>query len=104
MPGNSLTDLPRHFSEDALQELFQTVAKAREDAGLPPAQLKDIPRAAATSVRAAVVADAHTIGGRYLRAAPSHRSTTGPSPSPTVCALTRSPRTEPRNCGRQARN
>jgi NAD(P)-dependent dehydrogenase (short-subunit alcohol dehydrogenase family) len=66
MPGNSLTDLPRHFSEDALQDLFQTVGKARADAGLPPGRLKEIPQAAATSVWAAVVADSETIGGRYL--------------------------------------
>jgi NAD(P)-dependent dehydrogenase (short-subunit alcohol dehydrogenase family) len=66
MPGNSLTDLPRHFSEQELQGLFETVGKARADAGLPPAALKDIPQAAATSVWAAVVADKQEIGGRYL--------------------------------------
>jgi NAD(P)-dependent dehydrogenase (short-subunit alcohol dehydrogenase family) len=66
MPGNSLTDLARHFSQEDLQALFGTVGKARAEAGLPPPELKDIPQAAATSVWAAVVADEVEIGGRYL--------------------------------------
>lgn len=66
MPGNSLTDLPRHFSQEQLQGLFETVGKARAEAGLAPGELKDIPQAAATSVWAAVVADKDEIGGRYL--------------------------------------
>jgi NAD(P)-dependent dehydrogenase (short-subunit alcohol dehydrogenase family) len=66
MPGNSLTDLPRHFSEEELQGLFQTVGTARAEAGLPPAELKGISQAAATSVWAAVVADPDEIGGKYL--------------------------------------
>ncbi|MGM4903333.1 SDR family NAD(P)-dependent oxidoreductase [Tardiphaga sp. 866_E4_N2_1] len=66
MPGNSLTDLPRHFSQEQLQGLLETVGKARADAGLPPGELKDIGQAAATSVWAAAVADKDEIGGRYL--------------------------------------
>lgn len=66
MPGNSLTELPRNFSAEQLQGLFQTVGKARADAGLPPGELKSIAQAAATSVWAAVVADAEAVGGRYL--------------------------------------
>ncbi len=66
MPGNSITDLGRHFSPEAVQELFETVGNARADAGLPPLELKEIPQAAATSVWAAVVADKDEIGGRYL--------------------------------------
>jgi NAD(P)-dependent dehydrogenase (short-subunit alcohol dehydrogenase family) len=66
MPGNSLTNLPRHFSQEQLQGLFETVGNARKQAGLPPPQLKDISQAAATSVWAAVVADANVIGGKYL--------------------------------------
>lgn len=66
MPGNSLTDLPRHFSPEALQGLFDTVGKARAEAGLPPPALKSVAQAAATSVWAAVVADGAEIGGRYL--------------------------------------
>lgn len=66
MPGNSITDLPRHFSPEELQGLFATVGKARADAGLPPPELKAISQAAATSVWAAVVADKDEIGGHYL--------------------------------------
>jgi len=66
MPGNSITDLPRHLSQDDLQGLFETVGKARAEAGLPPAELKAIPQAAATSVWAAVVANKDEIGGHYL--------------------------------------
>lgn len=66
MPGNSLTELPRNFSAEQLQGLFETVGKARADAGLPPGELKDVAQAAATSVWAAVVADGEEIGGRYL--------------------------------------
>jgi NAD(P)-dependent dehydrogenase (short-subunit alcohol dehydrogenase family) len=66
MPGNSLTDLPRHLSQEDLQGLFETVGKARAEAGLPLAELKEIPQAAATSVWAAVVANKDEIGGQYL--------------------------------------
>jgi hypothetical protein len=66
MPGNSFTNLPRHFSQDELQGLMETVGKARADAGLPPGELKTIEQAAATTVWAAVVADKDAIGGRYL--------------------------------------
>lgn len=66
MPGNSLTELARHFSPEELQGLFETVGKARAEAGLPPPELKDVSQAAATTVWAAVVADADEIGGKYL--------------------------------------
>lgn len=66
MPGNSITGLPRHLSQEDLQGLLETVGKARAEAGLPPAELKGIPQAAATSVWAAVVASKDEIGGRYL--------------------------------------
>lgn len=66
MPGNSPTDLPRHFSQEDMEGLFENVAKARAEAGLPAAELKEIPQAAATSVWAAVVADKDEINGRYL--------------------------------------
>ncbi|MGN6329863.1 MAG: SDR family NAD(P)-dependent oxidoreductase [Rhodanobacter sp.] len=66
MPGNSLTDLPRNFSQEQLQGLFETVGKARAEAGLAPAELKEISQAASTSIWAAVVANKDEIGGRYL--------------------------------------
>ncbi|NYT79273.1 SDR family NAD(P)-dependent oxidoreductase [Alcaligenaceae bacterium] len=66
MPGNSFTDLVRHLAQEDLQGLFETIGKARAEAGLAPAELKEIPQAAATSVWAAVVADKDEIGGYYL--------------------------------------
>ncbi|WP_353152156.1 SDR family NAD(P)-dependent oxidoreductase [Pollutimonas bauzanensis] len=66
MPGNSLTDLARHFSPEDLQGLFETVGKARAEAGLGPAELKEIPQAAATTLWTAIVADKDEIGGHYL--------------------------------------
>lgn len=66
MPGNSFTDLVRHFPPEQLQGLLDTVGRARAEAGLPPAELKQVAQAAATSVWAAVVADKDEIGGRYL--------------------------------------
>ena len=66
MPGNSLTDLARHFPQEALKGLLETVDKARAEAGLGPKALKNVGQAAATSVWAAVVADKDKIGGRYM--------------------------------------
>jgi len=66
MPGNSFTGLTAHFSQDELQKLFEAVGKARAEANLPPAELKEVTQAAATPVWAAVVADQEAIGGRYL--------------------------------------
>jgi NAD(P)-dependent dehydrogenase (short-subunit alcohol dehydrogenase family) len=66
MPGNSLTDLARFFSQEELQGLFETVGRARAEAGLPPGELKSVGQAAATTVWAAVAADRDQIGGLYL--------------------------------------
>ena len=66
MPGNSLTALPAHLAPEVLQGLFDAVGKARAEAGLPPAELKEVPQAAATTAWAAVVANKDEIGGRYL--------------------------------------
>ena len=67
MPGNSGgTGLTRHLSTEDVQGLLDNVGKARADAGLMPAELKDAPQAAATSVWAAFVADKDAIGGHYL--------------------------------------
>ncbi|WP_274426311.1 SDR family NAD(P)-dependent oxidoreductase [Chelativorans sp. YIM 93263] len=67
MPGNSGgTGLTRHLSPEDVQGLLANVGKARADAGLQPAELKEVPQAAATSVWAAVVANKDEIGGHYL--------------------------------------
>lgn len=63
-PGVILTELVRHMSEDATQELMISLA-AREAEGETAYALKTIPQGAATSVWAAAVADAEAIGGRY---------------------------------------
>ena len=64
-PGVIQTELIRHVSPNWLQtrvdEINQQLAAARR----PPLQWKSIPQGAATSVWAAVVADADEIGGRY---------------------------------------
>lgn len=67
MPGNTGgTGLTRHLSQESVQDLLDSVGQARAEAGLPPAELKTVAQAAATSVWAAVVADKDEIGGRYL--------------------------------------
>jgi len=66
MPGNSPTNLTSHFSQEDMEGLLGNVARARAEAGLPEAEFKEIPQAAATSVWAAVVADKDEIGGRYV--------------------------------------
>ena len=75
MPGNSLTNLPRHFTPEALQGLFETVGNARvlADAyaatrrggttttvGLPdPSQMLSIPAVS-------LVAEERVLRGSYL--------------------------------------
>ncbi|RWR29206.1 SDR family NAD(P)-dependent oxidoreductase [Sinirhodobacter populi] len=63
-PGVILTELVRHMSEDATQDLMISLA-AREAEGETAFALKTIPQGAATSVWAAAVAEAEAIGGRY---------------------------------------
>ncbi|RWR06220.1 SDR family NAD(P)-dependent oxidoreductase [Paenirhodobacter populi] len=63
-PGVILTELVRHMSEDATQDLMISLA-AREAEGETAFALKTIPQGAATSVWAAAVAGAEAIGGRY---------------------------------------
>lgn len=66
MPGTAMTPLMRNLSEEAVSEVFASIDSDRADAGREPLQLKSVPQMAATSVWAAVVADADEIGGRYL--------------------------------------
>ncbi len=66
MPGNSPTNLPRHFSQEQLQGLIENIGKARADSGLPPVEFKEVAQATATPVWAAIVADKDEIGGQYL--------------------------------------
>lgn len=81
MPGNSgATDLTRHLSPEEVQGLLDYVGKARADAGLRPAEFKDIAQAAATSVWAGFVADEDVIGGHYLEDCSVARIDNTPNP------------------------
>jgi NAD(P)-dependent dehydrogenase (short-subunit alcohol dehydrogenase family) len=64
-PGGIKTELSRHLSEDALDALVKQINKTQEEAGQPPFVYKSIPQGAATSVWAAVVADADAVGAHY---------------------------------------
>ena len=80
MPGNSLTELPRNFSEEDLRNLLETVEKARAEAGLPPGELKEVSQAAATSVWALVLANMDEIGGHYLEDCAVSSMNSAPNP------------------------
>lgn len=64
-PGGIQTELGRHLSPEANEQLIATINEAHAAAGLPPFQYKSIPQGAATSVWAGVVANADAVGGRY---------------------------------------
>ena len=64
-PGGINTELGRHMSAEDMTALIQSLEAAHAAAGLPPYRLKSIPEGAATSVWAAAVAPADSVGGRY---------------------------------------
>ena len=64
-PGGVQTELTRHTDRAAEAELIRSINEKNVAAGLPPFRHKSIPQGAATSVWAAVVADAADVGGRY---------------------------------------
>ena len=64
-PGGIQTELGRHLSPSAIQQLVEQLNAANAAAGEPPFQWKTIPQGAATSVWAGVVASADEIGGHY---------------------------------------
>ncbi|GAD58289.1 SDR family NAD(P)-dependent oxidoreductase [Brevundimonas abyssalis] len=64
-PGGIHTELGRHMSDEEMDALVASLEAANAAAGLPPFTFKSIPQGAATSVWAAVVADADAVGGRY---------------------------------------
>lgn len=63
-PGGIRTELSRHMTEEAIQELIDSIAAA-QPAGSPQFEFKSIPQGAATSVWAGAVAEADAVGGRY---------------------------------------
>ena len=64
-PGGIQTELSRHMTEEALNELIKSMEARRSASGESGFQYKSIPQGAATSVWAAAVADANAVGGRY---------------------------------------
>lgn len=64
-PGGINTELGRHLSPGDLEALVAQLNATAEAAGQPLFEFKSIPQGAATSVWAAIVADADDVGGRY---------------------------------------
>ncbi|MFP5077924.1 SDR family NAD(P)-dependent oxidoreductase [Rhizobium sp. YIM 134829] len=65
MPGGIRTELGRHMTQSDEEALVASINETNAKAGLPPFAFKTIPQGAATSVWAAIVADADLVGGRY---------------------------------------
>ena len=64
-PGGIQTELGRYIDQSRFQEMIDKINEQNAAEGKQPFQLKTIPQGAATSVWAAVVAQADEIGGRY---------------------------------------
>ena len=64
-PGGIQTELQRHYPVAEEEALVASINAANAAAGLPPFRYKTVPQGAATSVWAAVGADADAVGGRY---------------------------------------
>jgi NAD(P)-dependent dehydrogenase (short-subunit alcohol dehydrogenase family) len=64
-PGVIQTELGRHLDPAQIQALIDQITKERAAEGKEPLQWKTVPQGAATSVWAAVVAQADEIGGKY---------------------------------------
>lgn len=63
-PGGIQTELGRHMSPGALQQLIDRI-NAEQPPGAPPFKFKTVPQGAATTVWASIVAPAESIGGLY---------------------------------------
>jgi NAD(P)-dependent dehydrogenase (short-subunit alcohol dehydrogenase family) len=64
-PGGIQTELGRHMDEGQMAALVASINETAAKSGTPAFEFKTIPQGAATSVWAAVVADAAEIGGKY---------------------------------------
>jgi NAD(P)-dependent dehydrogenase (short-subunit alcohol dehydrogenase family) len=64
-PGGIRTELTRHLDNGTLEVMIENINKELAAEGRPPYELKTVPQGAATSVWAAVVAEADDVGGRY---------------------------------------
>ncbi len=64
-PGGIMTELGRHMTDEMRAAMLANIEAANKASGAPPFVFKTIPQGAATSVWAAIVAPAETIGGLY---------------------------------------
>ena len=64
-PGVIQTELARHMDPARIRALIDDISKQTAAEGKESFQWKTVPQGAATSVWAAVVAPAETIGGKY---------------------------------------
>ncbi len=64
-PGGIPTELGRHLDPSRIEKMVEDINQQLAAEGKSPFQWKTIPQGAATSVWAAVVAQADEIGGRY---------------------------------------
>jgi NAD(P)-dependent dehydrogenase (short-subunit alcohol dehydrogenase family) len=64
-PGGIDTELSRHIDPGMIDGMLEQISKDLAAEGKPPFQWKTIPQGAATTVWAAAVAPAASIGGRY---------------------------------------
>jgi NAD(P)-dependent dehydrogenase (short-subunit alcohol dehydrogenase family) len=64
-PGVIQTELARYIEAGQLEKMLEQIRQQRSAEGKGPFQWKTVPQGAATSVWAAVVADADEVGGRY---------------------------------------
>lgn len=64
-PGVIMTELARHMPEGALDDWTKAVNEQNVAGGRPPFEWKTIPQGAATSVWAAIVAPAESVGGQF---------------------------------------
>ncbi len=64
-PGGIVTELARHMDDGEIDKILEQINAQAAAEGRPPFQWKTIPQGAATSVWAAFVADADTVGGQY---------------------------------------
>jgi NAD(P)-dependent dehydrogenase (short-subunit alcohol dehydrogenase family) len=64
-PGAIQTELSRYLDEEARRELTEIMTQVAKLPGAKPIEYKSVPQGAATSVWAAAVAKADTVGGRY---------------------------------------
>ncbi|HRD26969.1 MAG TPA: SDR family NAD(P)-dependent oxidoreductase [Caulobacter sp.] len=64
-PGGIQTELGRHMTPELAAGMMKSITEANARTGAPAFEFKTIPQGAATTVWAAVVADADEIGGQY---------------------------------------